>query len=408
MMRARIAYVAQRGYPLRFFVGLPELLRARGVELGVVASYDDEFQRFCEQEGCEGHPVQIPRSIAPIRDIVSVIQLWRTLRRIRPIIVESQMSKAGLVGMIAAWAARVPIRIYTNHGVAFSSATGWKRAVLRFVETVSCRLASHVRAISPSVRELMVREGCCKSEKIGIRGKGSTGIDAEGRFNPMRIAADLRHRVRMACNIPSDALVLGFVGRIAALKGVDDLAEAWGILREEYPTLHLLIVGSIDSRSRILPQTAALLRSDPRIHCTDEVRDTAPYFNAMDVLTLPSTHEGLPISLLEGAAMRLPVVASRIPGNTDAVRDGETGTLFSVHDVKALVEAVGKYLDDPMLRQTHGIAGREHVLYNFQREIVWGAWCEEYLHLLQEIGCPLPEAARDSQAAFDIPSRRAA
>lgn len=408
MSVTKIVVTTVRGYPLRFLVGLPTFLRERGMELHIISSPDEEFRRFCDREGCEGHPVRTSRTITPIRDIISVIRIWRTIRRVRPAVVESHMSKAGVVGMMAAWAARVPIRIYTNHGVAFSSSIGWRRRLLRLVERISCRLASRVHTMSHSVRELMIREGCCRPEKIHVLANGSTGIDVMSRFNSERVPPDVRSRTRLSCNIPSDAMVLGFVGRIAALKGVDDLAAVWQVLRQEYSNLHLLMVGGVDSRSAILPQTDAAFRADPRVHFTNEVGDTVPYYSAMDVQVLPSVHEGLPTVLLEGSAMELPVVASSIPGNVDAVDDGVTGTLVPVHDLEALTRAIRTYLDDPVLRREHGRAGRSRMLRYFQREIVWKAWHEEYLHLLQEKGYPLPEASHDSQTVCDTPHRRAA
>jgi glycosyltransferase involved in cell wall biosynthesis len=403
----RIVYITSSVYPLRFFQGLPRYLAGYGLELHAIAPPEKPLWDFCRSEGCTAHAVPISRSITPLWDAVSVSRLWRTLGRLRPAIVESHMSKAGLVGMLAAWAAGVPIRIYTNHGLAFASATGWKRALLKTAERLSCRLASHVHCVSRSVRQLMIDEGCCEEEKIRVLANGSCGIDAEGRFNPQRLAAHVRRQTRLALGIPPDAPVLGFVGRIAKLKGVDDLAQAWRVLRECCPDLHLLMVGGSEPRNPIGAKTEALLRSDPRVHLTGEVADMPAHYRAMDVLVLPSLHEGLPISLLEGAAMQLPIVASQIPGNVDAVADGLTGTLVPVRDVAALVAAILRYLKEPALGRKHGFAGRERVRRNFQREIVWEAACREYVALLRGAGIDLPAPTR-LPLPLPVPGRRAA
>ena len=397
----KIVYITPCAMPLQFFTGLPTFLQARGFELHAVSSPERYLWDFCADEGCHANPVPLSRSVTPLRDVASVVHLWRTLRRIRPAIVESHMSKAGLVGMMAAWLAGVPIRIYTNHGVAFSSATGWKRTVLKMLEQFSCRLASHVRCVSFSVCRLMVAEHCCKEQKIRVLANGSCGLDAKERFNPNRVTPEVCQQVRQLYGIPPDALVLGFVGRIATLKGIDDLTRAWQVLKQEHPNLHLLIVGGVDTRNPIHPQTDALLRTDPRVHFSGEVVDTVPYYCAMNVQVLPSFHEGLPISLLEGAAMQLPLVASRIPGNVEAVQDGVTGTLFPARDVSALVEAISRYLKNPMLRRKHGLAGRMYVLPNFQREIVWEACFQEYAKLLQQAGMSTPQFAQHSTSMIE-------
>ncbi|MBI4325823.1 MAG: glycosyltransferase, partial [Chloroflexi bacterium] len=107
---------------------------------------------------------------------------------------------------------------------------------------------------------------------------------------------------------------------------------------------------------------------------------------------LPSYREGFPITLLEAAAMQLPIVASRIPGCDDAVIDGVTGLLVPVHDATALAGAIQKYLQDDQLRHRHGQAGRERVLREFRREAMWEAIYAEYLHWLCIKGIKTSEA----------------
>jgi glycosyltransferase involved in cell wall biosynthesis len=105
---------------------------------------------------------------------------------------------------------------------------------------------------------------------------------------------------------------------------------------------------------------------------------------------LPSYREGFPVVLLEAAAMALPVVATCIPGCTDAVVEGVTGMLVPVHDVSALGMAIAQYLDNPELRCAHGEAARERVLRDFQQEAVWEATYQEYVRLLRSKGLSVP------------------
>jgi len=121
------------------------------------------------------------------------------------------------------------------------------------------------------------------------------------------------------------------------------------------------------------------LESDPRVVVTGWTDDPRPCYAAMDVLVLPSAREGLPVSLLEGASMRLPIVGTRVTGIVDAVTDGETGTLVPAGDVDALREAISRYLGDPSLRRQHGDAGRERALRLFQRDRICEAFYQEYL-----------------------------
>ena len=205
------------------------------------ASGDSRFTRlprpvrtwFDSQSGkaCQYTGVHMPRGIDPIGDIVAVARLYRALRWIRPDIVQAGTPQGGLLGTIAATLARVPVRIYHIRGLPLMTATGPRRRVLWATEKISCRLAHRVLCVSHSIREVAIAEGLCPPEKITVLCGGSgNGVDAEGRFNPAKVAPDVRAKVRQHYAIPLDAPVLGFVGRFHSIKGVSELVDAWKVL----------------------------------------------------------------------------------------------------------------------------------------------------------------------------------
>jgi glycosyltransferase involved in cell wall biosynthesis len=209
-------------------------------------------------------------------------------------------------------------------------------------------------------------------------------VDATERFDPDRLPIGTRRDVRAQYGIPEDALVLGFIGRIVHSKGITELAEAWSSLREEFPSLHLLLVGPLEPQDPIPPKVEESLRRDRRVHLIGEEWNTPPLYAAMDLFVLPTYREGFPNVLLEAGAMRLPVVATRIPGCADAVNDKATGILVDPYDASALVRAVSRYLRDSELRRRHGLAARERVLSQYRQEAIWQALYLEYLRLLGE------------------------
>ena len=285
--------------------------------------------------------------------------------------------------MIAAALCRVPVRIYHQHGLPHVTATGPKRLILCWAERTACRLAHQVISVSESVRGVAIAEGLCAADKIKVLGHGSIdGIEADGKFNPARLSAESRQRLRARYQIPEDSPVLGFVGRIVRDKGLIELAHSWRVLREEYPSLHLLVAGPFESQDPIPADVEALLRSDPRIHLAGMVHDMPSIYGTLDLLVLPTYREGFPASLLEASAMELPVIATRIPGCVDAVRDGETGLLVPARDAEALTVAIRAYLDDPILRTQHGANGRLRARRDFDPEELRNALLQEYLRLL--------------------------
>lgn len=367
-----------------FFVGQGAFMKARGIQFHAISSPGEYLDTFAAGEGVMVHPVDISRAITPLKDFRSTYCLWRRLRCIRPTIVEAHTSKAGILGMVAAWIARVPIRIYHNHGMALLSETGPKRMLLWWCERVACLLAHRVIYVAESVRDAAVHEGLCAPVKAKVI-SSINGLDAAIRFNPGSVAKNARSEVRRLNGIPEDALVIGFVGRIFWVKGVAELLSAWKDVSRRFDAAHLLVVGAVDSRLPAPPEVVERLQADPRIHLTGYIGDMPPYYAAMDVLVLPSFYEGLGYVLLEASAMEVPVVGTKIPGIVDAVCDGVTGTLVPPGDVVALARAISAYLQDSELRRTHGVAGRKYVSDRFNQEQVWNALYQEYKRLLAQL-----------------------
>ncbi len=393
-----------------FFCGQIGFLKQRGFEVHACSSPGEYLRRFAEREQIPVHAVEMSRRITPFRDLVSLGRLWRRLRKLRPQIVHAHTPKAGLLGMLAARLAGVPVRVYTIHGLPLMTARGIKLSIHRWTEKLSCRLSHQVFCVSPSIREVTLAEGLCPADKVKVLLAGScNGVDCENRFNPTRIPEQTRRELRASLGICPSAPVIGFVGRVVRDKGVVELTAAWQRLREEFPKSHLVLVGPFEARDPLPPQTEIALRRDRRVHLVGMVSDTSPLLSIVDVCVLPSYREGLPNVPLEASAMQIPVVATRIPGCVDAVRDGTTGTLVPPYDVPALVEAIARYLKDPELRQRHGRAGRQWVLRDFQPEAIWKALCREYERLLRENGRPMPVPGRtDAQPEPYLKDKRMA
>jgi len=369
---------------LFFLTGQVQFMKDRGYEIHAIASLGPALGRFGREEGIPTYSVEMPRRISPLGDLVALARLVEILRRIRPAIVQSHTPKGGLLGMIAAFLAGVPVRIYTLHGLPMETAQGLKRVLLRWTEKISCLLASEIVPVGPSLRRMGIAEGLASPAKMKVLGKGTiNGVDALVRFNPFLHAPFEGRAVRLAHGIPPEARVIGFVGRIVQDKGLEDLVKAWTRVREEYRDLHLLIVGAFEPQDPISRSSEDLLRSDPRVHLTGNVDSTRPMYGAMQIVVLPTYREGFPTVPLEAAAMGLPVIATRVTGCVDAVLDGVTGTLVPARDDDQLSEALRNYLDHPGLGQERGRAGRDRVLRDFRREVVWESFHREYRRLLE-------------------------
>ena len=358
-------------------------MRARGMEIGAASSPGPDLDRFGGTECIPVYPVEMPRRITPFGDLRALAALRRVVRRFRPDIVHAHTPKGGLLGMLAATICGVPVRVYHMRGLPMMTARGLRRRLLSTTEWIACRLAHRVLCVSHSIRDVAIAEGLCAPDKITVLLGGSgNGVDAADRFNPDHLEDDARLATRRRLGIPEEALVIGFVGRLVREKGTVELTRAWHRLRESFPSAHLLLVGPFESRDPVPAATEQSLRSDTRVHLVGMDWNTPPLYAAMDVVALPTYREGFPNVPLEAAAMRLPVVATRIPGCIDAVADGESGTLVPVGDASALADALAAYLSDASLRRRHGEAGRARVCRDFQQERLWASLFAEYERLL--------------------------
>jgi lipopolysaccharide/colanic/teichoic acid biosynthesis glycosyltransferase/glycosyltransferase involved in cell wall biosynthesis len=368
-----------------FFRNITGFLGEHGFETLAVSSPGQKLDEFHAWAGVPVQAVEMKRRISPLSDLPALWRLWRIVRRYRPDIVHAHTPKAGLLGMLAAWLALVKVRVYTIHGLPLLTRTGWQFHVLRLAETLACRLATSVNCVSHSVRRVVLDLGICPEAKVRTLGYGScSGVDLQ-RFDPAACGPADRARVRAQYGIPEDALLAGFIGRIVRDKGIRELAAAWQRLRVEFPNLHLLCCGEFEPQDPVPAEVRECLQNDPRVHFTDGfVADMPPVYAALEVCVLPTYREGLPTVALECGAMQVPLVATRVPGCTDAVRDGVTGLLVEAQSAEALFYAIARLLRDPRLAKEMGRAAREFVRVKFSEEIVFGNVLDEYRRLLRE------------------------
>jgi glycosyltransferase involved in cell wall biosynthesis len=369
---------------LGFCRGQIGYMKERGFDVQAVSSPGKLLEETGAREGIPVYAVDLTRRITPLKDLLSLLKMYRLFTFLKPTIVHGHTPKGGLIAVVAARLARVPVVIYTIHGLPFITAKGIKRQLLRWSETLACRLADRVFAVSQANKRTAVAQGFCPKDKIQILGSGScNGVEGEERFNPQKLAPGIREELRNSYRINSDALVLGYIGRIVRDKGIATLEEAWQSLRRKYPTLYLLMVGQEEPQDPLPATLMQRLQSDPRVILTGRVGNPIPCYAAMDIVVLPTYREGFPIVPLEAAAMKVPVVATNVDGCSEAVMDGLTGLLVPPRDPQALAAAIERLILDPELRHQMGQAGRQRVLQKFRPEVIWKALYENYLELLK-------------------------
>jgi glycosyltransferase involved in cell wall biosynthesis len=352
-------------------------LREAGFQVTLISSPGKLLDSTAASDKVASIGLPMKRAISPFADFVSLVRLWRLLRRLKPDITEFSTPKAGLLGNLAAWLARVPHRVYMLRGLKLDTATGLKRRILLAAERLASACSQVVLCNSASLCAEALQLGIAPEAKLRLLGDGSSnGVDGE-RFSPG--PSDVRDRLGLAANCP----VLGFVGRLTRDKGLPELIDAFESVLLAEPQTHMLLVGWFDAAEDALDSgLRERIERHPRIHCTGYVADTAPYYRAMDILILPTRREGFPNVVIEAAASGIPVITTIATGSCDAVLPEVTGLLIPPGYPDAICEAALKLIRNPQRRHSMGQCARRWVLERYDRNDVLGLTVEFYKSML--------------------------
>lgn len=384
MKRRHVVHVLTVADSLIFIDTLVQQTLAAGHDVTVITSPDARLDDFGRRLGVRTIAVDMPRRVSPFGDWRSAAKLTELFRRLAPDVVHAGTPKGGLLGMLAASAAGVPVRIFHMRGLPSSTAKGVLRGVLETTERVSCRAASRVICQSHSLRAEAIERQLVEASHAEVVLEGSNGVDANGRFSPERhLAAGAALRARFGMS--EREVVFGFVGRLVRDKGLPELVAAFEQLEARGVPARLLVAGPFEPRDPVPADVRRALETHPRISLVGEVRDPAPVYAASDVVVLPSHREGFPNVPLEAAAMQKPVITTRVPGCIDSVEDGVTGSLVNVNDPRPLADAMERYASDRNLRESHGRAGRARVERAFSRERIAQALLALYARELARV-----------------------
>jgi len=390
--RARVCIVAASEMTLRTF--LVAQLVAMQARYDVTVVVNTANPALLDELGviAKLQALPIQRAIAPLSDLRCLVGLIRLMRRERFDLVHSMTPKAGLLAMVAAWIARVPVRIHTFTGQVWATRTGMARAALRWLDTTMAKAATFVLADSQSQRSFLTSERVVSATKIAVLANGSvSGVDAT-RFRP-----DLMRRriVRVSLGISMTDVVLLFVGRINRDKGVMDLARAFAILADRRADVRLLVVGP-DEEGLTEAIRDVCSRHLARLHFCEYTNAPEDFMAASDILCLPSYREGFGTVIIEAAAAGLPAVASRIYGVVDAVVDGKTGLLHEPADIEGLAGQLQGLIAVPRLRRSLAADARARALRDFSQSTITSAVLNVYSRLLDV--APRDEAAALARA----------
>ena len=358
---------------------------------GKLARGEDSMAYVADDLGVDVVGVrELHREISPVYDPVAVKRIVQEIRRVRPHILHTHTAKAGAVGRAAALIAgdaRPPVIVHTYHGHVLRGYFDPVRTqIFRETERALARHTTRLVAVGPEVRDDLVELGVAPAEQFSVI---RLGIDLESRV----LGDDAqRAEYRTLFGIPEDRFVVGWIGRMTAIKRVGDILSSFKRLLDRGVDATLVLVGDGPDRDDV-EQRAYDLGIARHVLFVGYQRDVAPYYALFDALVLPSGNEGTPVVAIESLAARRPVVATRVGGVPDVVDDGEDGILTEVGDIDGLASALERLARDPELRARFGEHGHAKVLPRYRVQRLVDDIDELYRELLDEQGISAPPSS---------------
>lgn len=358
----------------------------QGFEVVGISSPGRELAEVGEKEGIRTVPLEMTRTISPLKDFRALWQFYRLCKKEKPTIVHSHTPKAGIVGMLGAKLAGVPIRLHTVAGLPLMEATGVKRKVLDAVEKLTYRCATMVYPNSKGLYDFILRGGYTGERKLKVIANGSSnGIDTE-HFSDRQVLDESREQLKRQLGISEQDFVFVFVGRLVGDKGINELVQAFGQLPPER-NAKLLLVGSMEPElDPLQPETLREIESNPAIISVGYQSDVRPYFAVSDALAFPSYREGFPNVVMQAGAMGLPAIVSDINGCNEIIVEGENGIIIPPKNLDELCKAMEKLMTETELYGKLKTKARNMVTSRFEQQVVWEALLAEYDCLLASKG----------------------
>ncbi len=365
-----------------FVLGTAEYLHQEaGYDITFICDNDDAFAASLPPY-IHYVPIPMKRGIS-LRGIGAMLKMAKVFRREKFDMVQYSTPNASLYAALASKLAGVPVRLYCQWGMAYVGFHGIKRTIFKTIEKLVCRLSTWVEPDSFGNLKFSHSEGLYPENVGSVIWNGSaSGVNLE-KFDISKKAL-WRAEIRKEYNIPSDALVYGFVGRITRDKGINELLAASKTFLRQNSGAYLLLVGSPELSSAVDMSLYQWAQEEVHTIFCGRTDTVERYLAAMDAYILPSYREGFGMVVVEAESMGVPVIVTDIPGPTDAMIPNETGLLVKKADVDSLVAAMEELADSAEKRQDFGAAAHKFAAEKFEQQKLFRAILQDRKRLLGE------------------------
>ena len=365
--------------------GQMNFMSKNGFNVTMISSDGQELNDVIENEKCGHIIIPLTRKITILKDLKATYNLYKLIRKEKPDIVHTHTPKAGIIGMLASYFARVPIRLHTVAGLPLMEATGFKRIILNFVEKLTYKCSARVYPNSYGLKKIILKHRFTSENKLKVIGNGSSnGIDTS-YFDPELFSIEENAVLKTNLGIKKTDFVFIFVGRIVSDKGINELVEAFDKISLVEENIKLLLVGPFEDELDPLQKKAKLLiNNNDKIILVGYQNDVRPYFSISNCLVFPSYREGFPNVVMQAGAMKLPSIVSDINGCNEIIENNINGLVIKLKCVDAIYDAMIKITSDKSLFNKLRLNSRDSIKMKYEREVYWSLLLKEYKSLMNK------------------------
>jgi glycosyltransferase involved in cell wall biosynthesis len=363
--------------------GQMKFMQQNGFDVLMISADGPELGEVIKNEGCRHIIVAMTRKITPLQDIKCLQQLIKIFKKEKPDIVHTHTPKAGLLGMLAAKLCGVKVRIHTVAGMPLMVEKGFKLQLLKFIEKLTYKAASHVWPNSNSLYNYIKENKFAPIKKLKIIGKGSTnGINIK-RFNKDVLDEVVINKVKNNIGYEPQLTYLLCIGRLVADKGIVELVNVFSALQKKQANLKLIVVGDYEEELDPLPVTIMQqIKTNADIIHIKWTQQVEYFMHIANYFVFASHREGFPNVLLQAGAMELPIICSRIAGNVDIVSDKQTGLIFDAANEMQMEQQIEYAISHPDEMEAMAVSLQQIIKKDYERENIWQNILSAYKSLL--------------------------
>lgn len=356
------------------------LYKTEGYDVTLICTDDENFKNSLP-DFIHFIPVKMSRGIN-LSGFGSIFKFYKIFKKQKFDLIQYSTPNASCYASIAAFIARVPIRVYAQWGIRYVGLSGFSRKIFKAIEKTVCRLSTHIRAVSQKNMQFAIDEKLYKKEKASVIGNGGTiGVDM---LDYNILSKDIwRNQIREKYGFKETDFIFGFAGRISVDKGCTELLESFKNLSESSPKAKLLIIGpneesGIDKNLLDWAQNCDSVIFTGRIEKTD----MKLYYSALDVLVHPTYREGFGMVIQEAGALAIPTITTDIPGASEVMEESVSCLLVPPKNATKLEKAMLSLLEDNEKVHALSEAAYQRTRALYARPIMLEHQRKEYKNLL--------------------------